>query len=437
MSRERDRERSPAKGRAVIGLTSLAAGVLATTLAGSALALPPGESEAQLGIAAARFRNCAKAIPLLEEAERIRHMPSSASALADCYVLTGALLRGSEIYHQIMADPRQRTWTRADYGAVKGAVRKAAAVDARLPTVRFLSSQEYEGLAVKLDGKPVSDLNAEARVAPDVPVRYEASAKGRRDLDESVVLHEGEKRVIVLRLAPAVGPVGEAPALASRRLWLGVSYLGTVLPRFLMNTVVDGGRTVPMPGAALTLTAPAGRADVRVSLGYMSLRMGDTSLKPKGTPDTEWEIDSSTLQSLMATVEVFWSFALDSKSTWSFRLGGGAGVGWTFTGDLFRTQAYPVTNADGKTSHLAKCKGPDDPIGTFRYCNTLDKDATHYNGYAEPDWFHHGVRPLVYPWLALPELGLSWRPASRFAVDLDTGFSLQGFVTSVGVRVGL
>ena len=67
--------------------------------------------------------------------------------------------------------------------------------------------------------------------------------------------------------------------------------------------------------------------------------------------------------------------------------------------------------------------------------NRLDKDATHYGGYTEPDWFHHGIRPVVFPWLVLPQVGLSWRVAERVAIDLDTGLSLSGFTTGLGLRV--
>jgi hypothetical protein len=180
-----------------------------------------------------------------------------------------------------------------------------------------------------------------------------------------------------------------------------------------------------------------GEVDVMVGLGYMSYRKGETPFKGKGTPDTEWEFVSSTLQALLASVDLVWSFPLDAKKSWFFRLGGGVGIGWTFLGDLHRVQAYPKSGKPGDPHAYAKCKGPNDPRGTFRYCNTLDKDASHYGNFAEPNWFKGGVRPLVYPWLVLPELGITWRVTGRVAIDLEAGASLSGILTGLGLRFAL
>ena len=108
-----------------------------------------------------------------------------------------------------------------------------------------------------------------------------------------------------------------------------------------------------------------------------------------------------------------------------------------FLGDLTRTQAFPSGFKPGDPYTYQKCNGPNDPRGSFRYCNTLDKDAAHYDGYAEPSWFNGGIRPLIFPWLVLPELGFTWKPTPSIAVDLEGGVTLSGFLTGLGVRVGL
>lgn len=220
-------------------------------------------------------------------------------------------------------------------------------------------------------------------------------------------------------------------------MWLGARYQGVIIPAFLMNAFVDGGRTLVAPGGAFTFTTATSDIDMVFSLGYMSYRMGETPLKPKGAPDTDWEIVSSDLQALLASVDLMWSFPLDAKKTVSFRVGGGVGVGFTFLGDLYRTQAYPPDGQPGDPSTYLKCKGPNNPPGSFRYCNTLDKDADHYNGFTEPSWFEHGVRPLIYPWLALPKVGLEWHASPTLIFDIEAGVSLSGLLTGFGVRFGL
>jgi hypothetical protein len=416
----------------------VAAGVL--TIAALLLFAPsaraaPGDAEGQKGLIFAKKRDCAKAIPLLEEAERLRHRPMVAVALADCYVATGELLKASEIYHGLQDEKPQRFWIRADYNQRKAAQKKAQDVDARIPTVRFAVDGVYTDLELTLDGKPLGDAGEERKVAPDVAVVLVARAKGKKERTERIVLNEGERRVITLHLLD-VEP--DKPAAAPRSThWLGARYYGVVIPKFVMNMLADGGRTLVVPGGAFTFTTQATDAEITLGLGYLSYRMGQTPIKPHGEPDTEWELMSSTLQGLTFTVDLMWSFNLDAEGKVAFRVGGAAGVGWMFLGDLYRVQSYPASGKPGDPASYLACKGPNDPRGTFRYCNALDKDAAHYPGYAEPDWFHRGIRPRVFPWLVLPQLGFSFKPAKNFAIDLDTGVTISGFLTSAGFRVGL
>jgi hypothetical protein len=210
-----------------------------------------------------------------------------------------------------------------------------------------------------------------------------------------------------------------------------------VIPRFALNLVADGGTNVVVPGGAFTFTARTSGPELTVALGYLSYRMGDTPFKPRGAPDTEWEFIGSSMQAFTATLDVMWAFPLDAAERVSFRVGGSVGLGWMALGDMTRVHVYPANGVPGDPSTYMKCLGPNDPRGTYRYCNTLDPDAAHYPGYTEPDWFHGGIRPSIFPWLVLPQVGLSFRPARAVAIDLDTGASLSGFLTSLGVRFGL
>lgn len=397
----------------------------------------PGDAQAQKGMLFAKKRDCVRAIPLLEDAELARHRPSTGLALADCYVATGELLKGSELYHVIVADKPQRFWVRSDYNAAKAAKKKAQDLDARIPRLSFRIEGEYEDLEIEIDGKAVSDPTQDRQVQPDVEVSIAARAKGREEHRRKVVLTEGERHVVAVRLAPARREK-PAPAPAARATsWLGARYYGVILPRFVMNIVADGGRTLIVPGGAFTFTTQATDAEITVALGYLSYRMGDTPFKPHGQPDTEWEWTRTNLSALTATVDLMWSFPLDAAGNVQFRIGGAAGLGWMFAGEMNRVQSYPKDGKPGDPWSYAQCAGPNNPRGTFRYCNALDKDAMHYPGYAEPDWFHRGIRPLVFPWLVLPQLGFSFRPSRALAIDLDTGVSVSGFLTSLGFRVGL
>jgi hypothetical protein len=415
------------------------AALVAVLLLAHPAAAGPGDTQGARGLLFARRRDCVKAMPLLEQAEKQKHRPSWAVPLADCYVATGDLLRASALYGRVAAEKPVRGWVRADFNAAKASKKKAADVDARIPTLRFRTSDEVSGLAVEVDGEAVTDLDEPRRVAPDATVVVTARAPGRKPFSDKVVLNEGERRVLVLRL-DRLGPPGKArkaPSGPAPTSWLGVRYYGVVIPKFVMNLVADGGTNLIVPGGAFTFTTRTSDVDLTFALGYLSYRMGNTPFKPHGEPDTEWEFVGSNLQGLTASVDLMWSFPLDAAKDWAFRVGGSVGLGWMLLGDMSRVQSYPANGKPGDPYAYLECLGPNNPRGTYRYCNALDKDAAHYPGYAEPDWFHGGIRPSVFPMLVLPQIGLTFHPSRTTAIDLDTGVSISGILTSLGFRVGL
>jgi len=426
----------------------LRACVAVSLLACSSVALgAPGDAEGKKGLAAAKRGDCVAAVPLLEDAELARHRPATAVALADCYVSLGDLLRAAELFHAVADEQPLKSWSRADRDAARKAPDKAREVDERIPTLRLRIAEAYPELEVEIDGRPVTDLDTPMQLPPDLSVAVTVRASGRKEHRQKVVLGEGERRVVAVRLEPKGSPVVEGPDTAETprpartekapKNWIGGRFRGITVPQFVMNFFGDGGTTVFAPGGVFTFTTATSDADVVIGLGYASYRMGATPYKPKGTPPTEWEILESDLMALYATVDLIWSVPLDDAGRWSFRFGGGVGVGWTFAGDLYRTQAYLPDGAPDDPSALVKCEGPNDPSGTYEYCNQLDKDFDHYDGFAEPSWFSGGARPLVFPWLAFPLVGLSYRASRTVVLDLEAGVSLTGILGSAGIRFGL
>lgn len=427
----------------------LTAFVVAALVAGAAprtarAARSDPAAQARKGVALAAKGDCPTAVPILEDSELARHTPAAASALAGCYVAMGELLRASELFHTVALEQPLRTWTRADRDAVAKAPERAEQVDARIPSLRFDTPEDYPDLEIEVDGRAVENLTKPHKVAPDVAHTVRAQARDRKEQTQKVVVGEGERKVVKITLERE-GPHGaeaegdKASALAgARRSWVGARYRGYVIPKFMMGWFGDGGQTLAVPGAAVSFTTPvASKLDLVVSLNWASYGFAGMPFKAKGTPDTEYELIDSSLHSLAATVDVLWDFPLDDAKKWSFRLGGGAGLGVSM-GSLTRTQAYPATKeAIGDPYQWQRCNGPNNPANTYRYCNQLDKDATHYGGYSEPSWFNGGKKPALYPWVALPELGLSFKPTPGFALDLELGLTLSGILTGVGMRFGL
>jgi hypothetical protein len=219
-------------------------------------------------------------------------------------------------------------------------------------------------------------------------------------------------------------------------MWLGGRFRGVLLPKFFMNLAGEGGRTTYLPGGDFTFTVRTGDVELVPAIGVASLGLGPTPFKPADTPDTEWEIVESDLFALTLTLDVAWVIPLDDAGLVALRLGGSVGLGWALAGDLYRTQAYPSDGEPGDPYSYEKCAGPNDPAGSFRYCNQLDKDADRY-GQPDDPWGDGGARPIIYPWLVLPQIGLSFYPDDQFAIDVSVGTSLMGLVTDVGFRIGL
>ncbi|WP_050433592.1 hypothetical protein [Chondromyces crocatus] len=386
-------------------------------------------------------------MPLLEEGESKRHRPNSALALAECYAKLGDLLRASELFHAIAAEKPGRKYGWWDNAAIKRAAAKAKAVDERIPTLTLEIEELYGALEIEIDGRPVEDTTQPIKIPPDRPVALVARATGRQDLKEEVTLHEGERRVMKLRLLALPPPPPRKPPgdpeesdvspHPEPRLWIGGGYQGFIVPWFMFGFFGDGGRTMLVPGGTVSLGFKTSAIDITVAASYASFRLGETPFKPAGSPDTDYEIIESDLQALLASVHVAWDLPLDARGRFHLRIGGGLGLGWAFTGDLYRSQAYPLPGAANDLARWKRCRGPNNPEGTFLYCNQLDHDADRYPGYTEPSWFAGGYRPTFFPYLALPEIGLAIHPSPKIAIDFTVGASLTGLLTRAGVRFGL
>lgn len=396
------------------------------------------------GQALAKSGNCVAAVPMLEEAELSHHRPVAALALGDCYVALGELIKAAETYRALADEKPIRTHTFADRVAMRKARSRLAKVEQRIPTLSFEPAETYEDLEVFINGTRVDDPTKPRRVEPHVALNIVARAKNRAELQESVQLEEGEMAVRPLRLDPKADdprkrkgtrPPSKRKRPGDDRVWIGGRFRGYLVPRPVMELFGDGGRTTFFPGGSLVVTLPASDPYIHLTLGYSNYLIGSMPFKPKGTPDTDYEIIESTLEAAYTTVEVTWAEPLDDKADWQFLYGFGVGVGLMFRGELYRTQAYPPGMVPGDPYTYRKCDGPNRPPGSWSYCNALDFDSDHYN-YAEPSWAQGGKRPLVYPWVAFPLLGLSGHLGKDLILDLETGATDSGFLFGLGIRAG-
>lgn len=415
---------------------------------GASVAFAGPKEDAKKGLALAKSGDCVSAVSYLEKAEAAQHRPVTAAALARCHVALGDLFLGWEIYDALATEKPAREWTPDDHVAKRGAAKKAEELDERLPRVSVKVTPKTAKALVQVAGREIADTAVPVRAPPDEKIEVRVTADGFEPFVKSMVLAEGEMATITAALepekpkgggagAPSGGPKAEpAPSGdTGPEIWLGAKFRGLFMPTFVMNIVADGGTTTYWPGGFVTMTARVGDVDLVPAIGVTSYALVPTPFKPHDTPDTEWERVESDLVALTLLLDVMYVIPLDAKEVGTMKIGAGFGLGWAFAGDVYRTQTYPRDGKEGDPAKYEPCKGPNDPAGTFRYCNQLDKDADRYGG-PDKSWSDGGVRPVVFPWLALPMIAFGYRPLDDLALDLELGLTLNGILTGAGARYG-
>jgi hypothetical protein len=128
-------------------------------------------------------------------------------------------------------------------------------------------------------------------------------------------------------------------------------------------------------------------------------------------------------------------------------LGGGVGVGGVF-GNLYQSQAYPNTpaaannTADATQWSACTSQTQSTPAAAGTYCNSRSNHLAGpggviTSGFSQPSWANGGEKPLVYPWIALPQISLRYKPIKQFQIKADGGFSTSGFFFGASASYGL
>ncbi len=244
---------------------------------------------------------------------------------------------------------------------------------------------------------------------------------------------EGEPPATSREKGPESEQAGDEPwteAEDETYRFLGLRGRYVVIPAFMFDLYqADGGTTVTSPGIGLEYAVRRNGFEYDAWLMYASYPMKPSPFKAKSDPDQAYEIVKSEIKTLTIGADFLWTTPIDGG--FSFVYGGGAGLGIVF-GNLYRNQAYPPNGVAGDPNKYVKCPAP---VAQGDYCGT---DNDHYGDYTEPNWFDGGSKPVVFPWIALPQVGLRWKPSSRFAMRLDTGLSFPGpFFLGLSGQYGL
>lgn len=222
--------------------------------------------------------------------------------------------------------------------------------------------------------------------------------------------------------------------------FVGLRYRGNVIPGFMLNLFLDEGKTIYTNMLGVEFDIRKDGFSLVPALSYHELGTGDLLFKQKNTKDIpgNYSLVNSGMKVVYASVDLLWSTKL-SKNV-EFEYGAGFGLGAVF-GDLENSwvQEGPTGNLVGDNGkHYTRCNAVNPTPGTG--CNKADhqnSDVDKVNGYKESSWFNGGAKPSLFPWVAVPQIGLRIKPVKNFVGRLGIGFALTGFWFGLNAEYGL
>jgi hypothetical protein len=222
--------------------------------------------------------------------------------------------------------------------------------------------------------------------------------------------------------------------------FVGVRYRGTIIPKFMMNLFVNEGATVYSNTIGLEMDIRRDDFSMIPWIVYTSYATGDILFWQKNQPETAGYFSDvkSNLQAVYVGADLLWSKRISNHFT--FEYGAGFGLGFLF-GNLYNDWVNDDPNGTLVSSdghHYTACAAADN--GATSGCNPnnhTNKTPVKVGGYVEPNWFGGGSVPVVFPHIAIPELGIRYKPIKQLETRLVIGFSLTGFFFGLSGDYGL
>jgi len=256
--------------------------------------------------------------------------------------------------------------------------------------------------------------------------KNEDAASSEKSSDEKTETTEKTEKTEEAGKESDIWDTREDPKKAYR--YLGLRFRDAIIPRAIFGIFAEGGATVNVPMGGIEFGTRRDNLELVFSLSYADYSKGDMLFKGKNEAPEAIERVQSDLGIIFGKIEILYDIPLDTKSRLTLQIGGGVGVGGVL-GNLKRRQVYPSTaGADpGDPTQWTDCDGPSDPANG--YC---DNDNNHFGEYSEPSWANGGSKPFIFPWIALPQVSLRYKPIKYLQARADVGFAITS-----GVYFGL
>jgi hypothetical protein len=222
--------------------------------------------------------------------------------------------------------------------------------------------------------------------------------------------------------------------------FIGLRYRGDIIPKFMVNAFVNEGGTFYSNTVGAEIDLRRDDFSMIPWIAYTSYGFGDTLFWQKNTADAPQNYSdvSSSLGAIYIGADILWS--KDISAHFKFEYGAGFGIGYLF-GTLTNDWVYqdptntaPLVGSNG--NHYAPCQNQAQAPS----CATgepSNASVAQVNNYPQPNWLGGGSVPVIFPYLALPELGIRYKPIKQVETRVSVGFSLTGFFFGISADYGL
>lgn len=231
--------------------------------------------------------------------------------------------------------------------------------------------------------------------------------------------------------------------------FIGARYRGTIVPKFLLNMFVDEGGTFYSNTIGLEADVRKDGFSIIPALSYVEYGTGDILFKEKGKEDVSnnWSVVNSSLKAIYITADLLWSTKVHKN--WDFEYGAGFGLGvlfgtlqndWVYgdpNGALHRSDGINYTRCPNETTSDVANYGKTVVKNTCARPAHSNANEAKVGGYSEKFWSGGGSVPNVFLHLAIPQLGVRFKPRKDMQARLGLGFSLTGFWFGLSGNYGL
>jgi hypothetical protein len=301
--------------------------------------------------------------------------------------------------------------------------------------------------------KPAAPPPGTRAAKPDPKKAAEEAKKAEEAKAAEAKAAEDAKKAEEAKAAPAAVTTVEPPAEVwdvtdgtelpgKRYIFIGARYRGNIIPQFMLNVFVDEGATVYSNTIGLEIEMRKDGFSLIPALSFTEYGTGDILFKEKGAKDIpqNYSFINSSMKAIYATADLLWSVPISKK--FDFEYGAGFGLGIIF-GDLRNNWLYQVTPGDPNQSFttetglgLGKCQTEGQAVGCNRQDHQNSEDAK-VGAYSEKSWFDGGAKPVIFPWISLPQFGLRFKPRKDLVGRIGIGFALTGFWFGLNAQYGL